>query len=395
MRSGKKEDMSLCIKNTFIDDADAAPVGVRERSSSEPPRLRLMVIKEESTAEGMCVTEDCGEEMSWTPVVNVEHFICESLQMAPPPREIDLQFSIGGAPGLDREYCNTPSSPRSLSPGIHLESFHDQNPEVEHIRSRRAGPEADHPSPNVEPMLSACDPDDTFELQDTHDPSTQETAKSSILDALVCPPAMQPRGRRRMPELVLGHQANRPQAQGIEADTDAFLSSSSSYRWWTQANAAMICPLSGFPINLLPYPPFKFHMRTEHTKEPPVLVDGPFLVLQVLTTWKFEVLGRPLLVADVSSLDAYMKRCKLGPFRLGRAMQLLAAGTSESHRELAQLRTQARKKLDNLRHVQNFRRTSGDEKQPKKGQAGNKQRGKRGRRTEPQSSASQTASTTK
>jgi len=97
-------------------------------------------------------------------------------------------------------------------------------------------------------------------------------------------------------------------------------------------------------------------MRSETVKEPPVLVDGPFLVLQVLSTWNFEVLGRPLVVADVASLDSYMKRCKLGPFRLGRAMELLATRTPESQRELADLRAEALRKLENLRHIQTYRR---------------------------------------
>lgn len=100
-----------------------------------------------------------------------------------------------------------------------------------------------------------------------------------------------------------------------------------------------------------------------------MLVDGPFLVLQVLATWNFDVLGRPLLVADVASLDLYMKRCKLGPFRLGRAMALLAAGTNESHRELSDLQAQAMRKLENLRHIQNFRRIRNDQCQQGTGTA--------------------------
>jgi hypothetical protein len=92
------------------------------------------------------------------------------------------------------------------------------------------------------------------------------------------------------------------------------------------------------------------------TKEPPLLVDGPYLVLEVLSTWNWEVLGRPLLVADVSALDAYMKRCKLGPYKLGKAMELLSRGTPEALRELENLRMQARRKFDNLKHVQKVRR---------------------------------------
>jgi hypothetical protein len=100
------------------------------------------------------------------------------------------------------------------------------------------------------------------------------------------------------------------------------------------------------------------------SKQPPLLVDGPYLVLEILSTWNWDVLGRPLLVTDVSGLDAYMKRCKLGPYRLGKALELLSIGTPEATRELENLRTQAQRKLDNLKHIQKVRRQHPDEEEP-------------------------------
>lgn len=125
-------------------------------------------------------------------------------------------------------------------------------------------------------------------------------------------------------------------------------SRSASSKWWADVTEA--CPISGFLISLLPYPPFKFVQSSGNC-----LVDGPFLVLQVLSSWCFVVLGRPLSMSDIASLDAYMKRCKLGPFRLGRALELGATETREAQQELAALRSKARRKLEGLKHIQKAR----------------------------------------
>eukprot|EP00439_Symbiodinium_sp_Y106_P059171 s3085_g8.t1 len=39
-------------------------------------------------------------------------------------------------------------------------------------------------------------------------------------------------------------------------------------------------------------------------REPAKLVDGPFMVLQVLSTWNFDVLGHELTVSDIKALDS-------------------------------------------------------------------------------------------
>mmetsp|Transcript_201 Transcript_201/g.484 ORF Transcript_201/g.484 Transcript_201/m.484 type:complete len:639 (-) Transcript_201:260-2176(-) len=125
-------------------------------------------------------------------------------------------------------------------------------------------------------------------------------------------------------------------------------------RWWSQLRD--VCPVSGFPVGLLPYPPFKLHVRPAGTAKPiSRFVDGPFLVLSMLVSWKFEALGCPLTVSDITALDTYMKRCKLGPFRIGYALELVGFNTEESLQELQALRARASRRLDVLRHVQRVR----------------------------------------
>lgn len=90
------------------------------------------------------------------------------------------------------------------------------------------------------------------------------------------------------------------------------------------------------------------------------MIDGPFLVLQVLSTWNFTSLGRTLTSSDISSLDTYMKHCKLGPFRLGRALELEAKGTPQARQELKELQERARGRLENVKHIQRVRLSRGD-----------------------------------
>jgi len=331
MRDGN-DDLGLCIKNTFIDEAELEVESpTSRRSSSVPCRMRLLVVREDRTAEGTIVIEDDCDALACTPLVSVEHFICESLQIAPPPRilypELDRDFSCNDN---DIQFLRSPSM--SPSPMVR-----------DHFTDRQLPPGILNSTPTSFVGFSS---------------STSPIVPGSFGNT--APKAQRSRAKPQTPGAVLGSARQPPCSFNSVEEMNT-----TTYRWWAQANASMTCPLSGFPISMLPYPPFKFHMRSgsEHRKESPMLVDGPFLVLQVLTTWNFDVLGRPLLVADVASLDSYMKRCKLGPFRLGRAMELLAAGTNESHRELSDLQAQAKRKLDNLRHVQNFRRIRNDQGQ--------------------------------
>lgn len=119
-------------------------------------------------------------------------------------------------------------------------------------------------------------------------------------------------------------------------------------RWWMERGDA--CPVSGFPINMLPYPPFKFTTGSRQR----VLIDGLYVVLQVIADWKFEVLGRVLTTNDAKDLDVYMAQCKLGPFRIERALQLFEDG-GEGHVELQLLQNRARDKLAKIRQIQRAR----------------------------------------
>eukprot|EP00448_Togula_jolla_P000166 CAMPEP_0170608262 /NCGR_PEP_ID=MMETSP0224-20130122/21493_1 /TAXON_ID=285029 /ORGANISM="Togula jolla, Strain CCCM 725" /LENGTH=598 /DNA_ID=CAMNT_0010933481 /DNA_START=30 /DNA_END=1823 /DNA_ORIENTATION=+ len=141
-------------------------------------------------------------------------------------------------------------------------------------------------------------------------------------------------------------------AQGFYGVTsEAALTAPTPFRWWTEVSE--VCPLSGFPINLLPYPPFKYQVRKAGSKESVHLIDGLFLVLQVLASWHFEALGRDLTSNDIEALDLYVKRCKLGPFRLGRAVQMQKA--PEMKGELEALRAKASRRFEDVRQIQRVR----------------------------------------
>lgn len=134
-------------------------------------------------------------------------------------------------------------------------------------------------------------------------------------------------------------------------------SSLSPRRWWEAVQD--VCPLSSFPISLLPYPPYKFNCSAKDRDGQKVvkLVDGPYLVLEVLAEWNFNVLGRPLDERDVRELDSYVRRCKLGPFRLEKALGLAVASSLEPRamEELRALRQKAKERLLRLRQIQRQR----------------------------------------
>jgi hypothetical protein len=123
-----------------------------------------------------------------------------------------------------------------------------------------------------------------------------------------------------------------------------------SGRWWGDVND--VCPISEFPIKLLPCPPFRLHLNGEETR----LVDGVTLLLTVLATWDFTVLGKQLTNNQIRQLDEHVKRCKLGPYRLSKAMGLLAQGTRESQQEFESMRAKAQKRLHDLKHIQRSRK---------------------------------------
>ncbi|CAK8999012.1 unnamed protein product [Durusdinium trenchii] len=82
----------------------------------------------------------------------------------------------------------------------------------------------------------------------------------------------------------------------------------SDCRWWTRVRQPLVCPLTNFPIRLLPYPPFK--LRCDPQKPSPhTLVDGKFLAMQLIVNGKASGI-RELTESDIHALDGYMQRCK-------------------------------------------------------------------------------------
>jgi hypothetical protein len=99
---------------------------------------------------------------------------------------------------------------------------------------------------------------------------------------------------------------------------------SNSKRWWTLSKYPSMCPLTGFPVHLLPYPPFKLCMESGE-RYPQTLVDGKYLALQLISSGSLFVNGRSLEHDEVIALSQYMHRCKLGPFRPELLLQLAKA----------------------------------------------------------------------
>lgn len=132
----------------------------------------------------------------------------------------------------------------------------------------------------------------------------------------------------------------------------------SKQRWWEELSDT--CPISGFPIAYLPYPPCKLQVGPGKSQK---FVDGQYLLLHILSTLDFEVLGRSLTYAEIEAVDQHIKKCKLSPLRLSCALELLCQVGQHSDRarqELAELRTKATKKLGALRHIQRVRMQRGD-----------------------------------
>jgi len=135
-------------------------------------------------------------------------------------------------------------------------------------------------------------------------------------------------------------------------------------RWWTvlQEGVPLLCPLTRFPICLLPYPPFKLRVDPKHPS-PHRLVDGKFLAMRCIVTGQFEACGRDLQNSDISALDDYVHRCKLGQYRPGRVAVLTkdasdgttAEQRSKASKELERLVDAARAEIAKLRRIQENR----------------------------------------
>mmetsp|Transcript_113001 Transcript_113001/g.292171 ORF Transcript_113001/g.292171 Transcript_113001/m.292171 type:complete len:259 (-) Transcript_113001:104-880(-) len=133
--------------------------------------------------------------------------------------------------------------------------------------------------------------------------------------------------------------------------------SRSERRWWNESSH--ICPVSGFPVNMLPYPPFKFRVGKEGRQ---YFIDGKFLALQLIVGERALVQDHELQPIDVRALDSYMRRNKLGqhrPSRLAELVKAVAAGNSadraRAQEKLRHFRAEAHKALGRLRRIQTMR----------------------------------------
>lgn len=136
------------------------------------------------------------------------------------------------------------------------------------------------------------------------------------------------------------------------------VSSRGQQRWWMELSD--LCPLSGFPIAHLPYPPFKLQLGRGQGHQ---FFDGQFLLLHLLSSFNFEVRGKPLNEQEIQALDQHVKKCKLSPLRLSRALELLclvSQGSAGAKQEMQELRSRATKKLGTLKHIQRARLQRGD-----------------------------------
>lgn len=147
---------------------------------------------------------------------------------------------------------------------------------------------------------------------------------------------------------------------GMEVAKLSLKTPGKSNRWWTLSRLPLTCPLTGFPIKLLPYPPFKLgnHPEAQH---PRALVDGKFLALHLMAFGSLVVEGHHLQPSDVTLLDKHIQRCKLGPFRPARAFalardtrdpELSATEQQRAAQELNRLRCFARAELGKFCSIQ-------------------------------------------
>lgn len=109
---------------------------------------------------------------------------------------------------------------------------------------------------------------------------------------------------------------------GMEVARLTMQQSIKMHRWWTMLHLPLVCPVSGFPINLLHYPPFKLR-ETAADPNPHSLVDGKSLALFLLSTGSLTVNGRSLEPFEVAALGEHNRRCKVGQYRFNEALSLL------------------------------------------------------------------------
>lgn len=136
-----------------------------------------------------------------------------------------------------------------------------------------------------------------------------------------------------------------------------------SSRWWTSSSTCVACPISGFPIKFLPYPPFKLRVDPD-SPWPHFLVDGKFLAMQLITSGSLFVNGRCLQPQEVTWISEYMQKSKLGRLRPSMALELARKAASpqlperersEAAHLLNKFRADAKSELQKLRRIQEQR----------------------------------------
>lgn len=150
---------------------------------------------------------------------------------------------------------------------------------------------------------------------------------------------------------------------GLEVARLSLKHAEKSSRWWTTPRFPAICPFSGFPINLLPYPPFKLRQCSSNPN-PNSLVDGKFFALLMISIGSINVNGRYLELSEVDALGKHIQRCKLGPHRPDIALSLAKKACdatlpenerAEAVQALGKMRSAARSELGKLKCIQEQR----------------------------------------
>jgi len=137
--------------------------------------------------------------------------------------------------------------------------------------------------------------------------------------------------------------------------------------WWRRPSASMplLCPLTGFPICFLPYPPFKVHVDGNPLSSRR-FVDGKFLAMRCIMTGQLTgkfANGQDVSFFDIGALDAYIRRCKLGQCRTSDAaaltQEVMYGATAEDRKkatqELERFTLHICDELKKLQHIQTSR----------------------------------------
>lgn len=415
LRDDRPEDVRLVVKNTFICgigededpvEQDRADILRRCRAYSADRGVDVSAADKESTLSSEEDTDHLRDELSadeerfgpssppWTPEMEArepygsqwaaanqsfmammpiflpEPAMCQTFGLSPPQRDTTFLASeqvfrrelLG--PGL-KDDADRKASLRTATSARHWESSRDTSESSAH--SPHAQRSELFPGPYLRYGASDCISQDRVSSHGTvYQPSSYNEyipgGRAQVPDARGPGP---PHLQMAVEHLPHSRQSSSPfmPASACSASAKGGSGPSSSSRpgrWWMEVNDA--CAVSGFPVRMLPYPPFKLRAVMLEGKSSVVLVDGQYLILQVLATWEFQALGRALDMSDISSLDKYIQQSKLGPWRLGKALELFSEGSGK-HAELEALRARARRKLETLRHIQRSRVSQGEQVQ--------------------------------